>query len=110
MRVPQSRVNARTAADKQCADATLLQHAVWSLLRSGITARMRQALMSTLVYQIRLYGGRMQAEAVGSRASVNARRTGQDNSNARQSSKELELISSSLVFTICIDYVTGVKL
>ncbi len=72
MHVLKIRVDAPTVADMQRAHATFLRHAVWSLLRSGITTRIRQALVTTLHYHTRLYGGKMQAEAVGSRASINA--------------------------------------
>ncbi len=68
MRVLQVREAALTAADMQCADAILLQLTVQSLLRSGITARMRQALVITLLTQMWWSGGRQQAEVVGSRA------------------------------------------
>ncbi len=64
--------------------------------------------MSTLLNQIRLCGGRMLAEAVGSRQSVNACATGQDNSNAMQSSKELELVLSSPMFKSVLIVVTCV--
>ena len=73
---------AHTAAEMQCANATLLQIAMKSLLRSGITTLMRQALMHTLPDQIRLYGGRLQAEAAGSRVLMNVRATGYQDSNA----------------------------
>ncbi len=84
IRIPDVTVDAHTAAKMQCANATLLQNAMRSLLGSGITARMRQALMHTLLDQIRLYGGRLQAEAAGSRVLVNARATGYKDSNALQ--------------------------
>ena len=87
--VLQNREAALIAADMQCADATLSQLAVWSSLRSGISARMRQALMRTLLDQVRWSGGRLQAEAVGSRASINACVVGQNNSNVYQESKDL---------------------
>ncbi len=76
MRIPHVRGDALTAVDMQCANAALLQHAVQSLLRNGLTARTRTALMVTLLAQTQLCGGRLQAEAVGSRASINACRFG----------------------------------
>ncbi len=89
MRVPHFREAALTAADMQCASAILLQHVGQRLLRSGTTARMRQALMITLLSQQQSCGGRLQAEAVASRASINARVVSQNNSNALQESKDL---------------------
>ncbi len=76
MLVPHVRGDALTAVDMQCANVTLLQHAVQSLLRNGITARTRTALIITLLAQTQLCGGRLQAEAVGSRALINACRFG----------------------------------
>jgi hypothetical protein len=76
MRVPHVRGDAPTAVDIQSANATLLQRAVQSLLRNGIMARMRLALVITLLAHKRSCGGRVQAEAAGSRASISACRFG----------------------------------
>ena len=97
MHVLTTREAALTAVDMQCANATLSQHAVRSLPRNGIIARMRQALMSILLDQVRWSGGRLQAEAVGKRASVSACRVDQDNSYEMQESKGVEswLLKSS---------------
>jgi len=84
MRVLDVTADAHTAAEMQFANATLLQTAMKSLLRSGIAARMRQALMHTLLDQIRIYGGILQAEAAGSRVLMNARATGYKDSSALQ--------------------------
>ncbi len=70
MHVPQIRGDALTVADMQCANATLLQHAFHRLLRTGISARTRQALVITLLSHISSCGGRLPAEAVGNRAAI----------------------------------------
>ncbi len=57
----------------------------------GITARIWQVLMSTLLNQTRWSGGRLQAEAVGSRMSITSCGVKQDHSNASQESKAFEL-------------------
>ncbi len=53
--------------------------------------------MSILLDQVRWSGGRLQAEAVGKRASVSACRVDQDNSYEMQESKGVEswLLKSS---------------
>jgi len=60
--------------------------------------------MSILLDQVRWSGGRQQAEAVGSRASSDACRVEQDNRNAMQDSRDIELISQvplrAILFTL----------
>ena len=70
MRVLTTRADALTAGGLQCANATLLQHAVQRLLRTGITARTRQVLVIMLLRHISSCGGRLPAEAAGNRAAV----------------------------------------
>ena len=70
MRVPQIRGDVLTAADMQCANATLLQHSSQKLLRSGITARTRQALVITLLSHMSVCGGRLSEEAAGNKAAM----------------------------------------
>ncbi len=98
MQALNTRVNAPAAANMQRADTTLAQHAVQSLLLwSRTTVRMRQVLATTLLYHTRFCGGKMQAEAVGGRASIDKRVEESKSSNVVQESKDFESILLSEV-------------
>ena len=87
---------ALTAAEVQHADAVLLQHIAQTLSRSEISARTRQAPVSALRNEVRLYGGRLQAETAGSKELINNFETGYN--KVKQGSKYFEPLSFSHVF------------
>ena len=84
MHVLEGREAALTAAGMQCANATLLQHFSQKLLRSGITARTRQALVITLLSHMSVCGGRLSEEAAGNKAAMCVYKLGRGNRNVMQ--------------------------